>query len=33
MVALANKNTRIIWELLVHGREFEADYGNPETSD
>ncbi|MDE9557892.1 IS110 family transposase, partial [Xenorhabdus bovienii] len=28
VVALANKNARIIWALLVHGREFEADYGN-----
>ncbi|MDE9552119.1 IS110 family transposase [Xenorhabdus bovienii] len=28
VVALANKNARIIWALLVHSREFEADYGN-----
>ncbi|PHM48231.1 transposase [Xenorhabdus miraniensis] len=33
VVTLENKNTRIIWALLVHGREFETDYGNPETSD
>jgi transposase len=25
-VALANKNARIVWALLRHGREFEADY-------
>jgi transposase len=26
-VALANKNARIVWALLAHDREFEADYG------
>ncbi|MBE8598260.1 IS110 family transposase [Xenorhabdus sp. BG5] len=31
VVALANKNARIVWALLVHDREFEANYGNPET--
>jgi len=25
-VAMANKNARILWALLAHGREFEADY-------
>jgi transposase len=25
-VALANKNVRTVWALLVHGREFKADY-------
>lgn len=25
-VALANKNARIIWALLAHGREYEPDY-------
>jgi len=25
-VALANKNARIVWALLTHGREFQADY-------
>jgi transposase len=25
-VALANKNVRIVWALLAHGREFRADY-------
>ena len=25
-VALANKNARIVWALLVHGREFQSDY-------
>ena len=25
-VALANKNARIIWALLAHGREFRPDY-------
>jgi transposase len=25
-VALANKNARIVWALLAHGREFRADY-------
>lgn len=25
-VALANKNARIVWALLAHGREYEADY-------
>lgn len=25
-VALANKNARIVWALLVHDREFRADY-------
>jgi len=25
-VALANKNARILWALLAHGREFEAEY-------
>jgi len=25
-VALANKNARIVWALLRHGREFKADY-------
>jgi len=28
-VALANKNARIVWALLVHGREFHADYHAP----
>jgi len=28
-VALANKNARVIWALLAHGREFEANYGKP----
>ena len=26
-VALANKNARIAWALLAHGRDYEADYG------
>ena len=26
-VALANKNTRMIWALLAHDREYEPDYG------
>jgi poly-gamma-glutamate capsule biosynthesis protein CapA/YwtB (metallophosphatase superfamily) len=25
-VALANKNARIVWALLAHGREFRSDY-------
>jgi poly-gamma-glutamate capsule biosynthesis protein CapA/YwtB (metallophosphatase superfamily) len=25
-VALANKNARIIWALLAHGREYQAGY-------
>ena len=25
-VALANKNARIVWALLAHGREFRPDY-------
>lgn len=25
-VALANKNARIVWALLVHGRKYQADY-------
>jgi transposase len=25
-VALANKNARIVWALLAHGREYEAGY-------
>jgi transposase len=25
-VALANKNARIVWALLAHNREYEADY-------
>lgn len=25
-VALANKNARIVWALLAHGREYQADY-------
>jgi transposase len=25
-VALANKNARIVWALLAHGRDFQADY-------
>jgi transposase len=25
-VAMANKNARILWALLAHGREFESDY-------
>jgi transposase len=25
-VALANKNARIVWALLAHGRTFQADY-------
>jgi transposase len=28
-VALANKNARIVWALLAHGREFQADYTTP----
>lgn len=28
-VALANKNARIVWALLVHGREFHSDYHAP----
>lgn len=28
-VALANKNARIVWALLVHGREFHPDYHAP----
>jgi transposase len=27
-VALANKNARIVWALLAHGREFRANYHN-----
>jgi len=27
-VALANKNARIIWALLVHDRDYAADYGS-----
>ncbi|EJE3221913.1 IS110 family transposase [Salmonella enterica] len=27
VVALANKNVRIVWALLAHDREFETDYG------
>lgn len=30
VVALANKNVRIVWALLAHGREFEADYSSAE---
>jgi transposase len=26
-VALANKNARIVWALLAHDRDYEADYG------
>jgi transposase len=26
-VALANKNARIIWALLAHGRDYQAGYG------
>ena len=26
VVALANKNARIIWALLAHEREYDADY-------
>jgi hypothetical protein len=25
-LALANKNVRIVWAILAHGREFKADY-------
>lgn len=25
-VALANKNARIVWALLAHGREYQAGY-------
>lgn len=25
-VAIANKNARIAWALLAHGREFQTDY-------
>lgn len=25
-VALANKNARIVWALLIHGRQYEAGY-------
>jgi transposase len=25
-VALANKNARVIWALLAHGRDYQADY-------
>jgi hypothetical protein len=25
-VALANKNVRIVWALLAHGRDFKPDY-------
>ena len=25
-VALANKNARIVWALLAHGRDYRADY-------
>ncbi|OTA13994.1 transposase [Xenorhabdus vietnamensis] len=32
VVALANKNARIVWALLAHDREFETDYGRPEPS-
>jgi transposase len=28
-VALANKNARIVWALLAHGRSFQADYRAP----
>ncbi len=28
-VALANKNARIVWALLAHGREFHPDYHAP----
>jgi transposase len=28
-VALANKNARIVWALLAHGRFFQADYRAP----
>lgn len=27
-VALANKNARIVWALLAHGREFQSDYAS-----
>ena len=27
-VALANKNARIVWALLVHGRDYQVDYGS-----
>ena len=26
-VALANKNARIVWALLAHDRDYEADFG------
>jgi transposase len=25
-VALANKNARMVWALLAHGRKFQVDY-------
>ena len=25
-VALANKNARVVWALLAHGRDYNADY-------
>jgi len=25
-VALANKNARIVWALLAHGRQYQTDY-------
>jgi transposase len=28
-VALANKNARIVWALLAHGRTYQADYRHP----
>jgi transposase len=28
-VALANKNARVIWALLAHGREYQANYCRP----
>ncbi|CAM3486938.1 IS110 family transposase [Polaromonas hydrogenivorans] len=31
-VALANKNARIVWALLAHGREFRADYSTVKAS-
>jgi transposase len=30
-VALANKNARIVWALLAHGRDYQADYRSAST--
>jgi transposase len=29
--ALANKNARIAWALLAHGRDYQPAYGNPKS--